>query len=406
MKNSKSNWLIFMCWLVYTSSYLGRYSYNSNMVSIINYYQINHASAGLVTTFFFFAYGIGQIINGLCCKYYNKRGTIGLVLIVSAFINFVAFFDIPFACMKYLWLLYGFLQSFIWPLLIYILASQLKQQELKKSVVVMGTTVACGTLFIYGISALFALFNGFKYVFLLSFILMFLVGICWLIFYPKLTCNPTIKEKIENDSQQNIQKHIEKSVLIILMVLAFLAIINNLLKDGLTIWLPSILQEKYNFSDSLSISLTLILPILGTLGTILAVSLSKKINSIINLVSLLFLLSTISLTIIIFFFKTPYWFIVLFFFCLISLFMHGINNIITSMAPLFLRNKINSGMVAGILNGFCYVGSTISSYLLGVIVDHYGWNYLLYMLLIINILAFIIPLFINFIKIQQFKITS
>jgi len=76
------------------------------------------------------------------------------------------------------------------------------------------------------------------------------------------------------------------------------------------------------------------------------------------------------------------------------------------MAPLFLRNKINSGMVAGILNGFCYVGSTISSYLLGVIVDHYGWNYLLYMLLIINILAFIIPLFINFIKIQQFKITS
>jgi len=161
MKNSKSNWLIFMCWLVYTSSYLGRYSYNSNMVSIINYYQINHASAGLVTTFFFFAYGIGQIINGLCCKYYNKRGTIGLVLIVSAFINFVAFFDIPFACMKYLWLLNGFLQSFIWPLLIYILASQLKQQELKKSVVVMGTTVACGTLFIYGISALFALFYGF-----------------------------------------------------------------------------------------------------------------------------------------------------------------------------------------------------------------------------------------------------
>ena len=406
MKNSKSNWLIFMCWLVYTSSYLGRYSYNSNMVSIINYYQINHASAGLVTTFFFFAYGIGQIINGLCCKYYNKRGTIGLVLIVSAFINFVAFFDIPFACMKYLWLLNGFLQSFIWPLLIYILASQLKQQELKKSVVVMGTTVACGTLFIYGISALFALFNGFKYVFLLSFILMFLVGICWLIFYPKLTCNPIIKEKIENDSQQNIQHHIEKSVLIILMVLAFLAIINNLLKDGLTIWLPSILQEKYHFSDSLSISLTLILPILGTLGTILAVSLSKKINSIINLVSLLFLLSTISLTIIIFFFKTPYWFIVLFFFGLISLFMHGINNIITSMAPLFLRNKINSGMVAGILNGFCYVGSTISSYLLGVIVDHYGWNYLLYMLLIINILAFIIPLLINFIKIQQFKITS
>ena len=44
------------------------------------------------------------------------------------------------------------------------------------------------------------------------------------------------------------------------------------------------------------------------------------------------------------------------------------------MAPLFLRNYFNSGKTAGLLNGCCYIGSTISSYGLGVIAAGGGWN--------------------------------
>lgn len=54
--------------------------------------------------------------------------------------------------------------------------------------------------------------------------------------------------------------------------------------------------------------------------------------------------------------------------------MHGVNNIVTSMAPMYLRDKVNSGMTAGVLNGFCYVGSTISSYGLGAVADSRGWS--------------------------------
>jgi len=38
-----------------------------------------------------------------------------------------------------------------------------------------------------------------------------------------------------------------------------------------------------------------------------------------------------------------------------------------------MRGKVNSGLFAGVLNGFCYVGSTISSYGLGAIADIFGW---------------------------------
>ena len=57
-----------------------------------------------------------------------------------------------------------------------------------------------------------------------------------------------------------------------------------------------------------------------------------------------------------------------------SCLMSGINNIVTSIVPLYLKDKLNSGKCAGILNGFCYLGSTVSSYGLGFIADTQGWN--------------------------------
>ena len=70
--------------------------------------------------------------------------------------------------------------------------------------------------------------------------------------------------------------------------------------------------------------------------------------------------------------------------------MHGINNVVTSMAPLKMRDIVASGKMAGILNGFCYVGSTISSYTLSKIADISGWQTVLNTLLILSICSILI----------------
>lgn len=54
----------------------------------------------------------------------------------------------------------------------------------------------------------------------------------------------------------------------------------------------------------------------------------------------------------------------------ISLFTSGTNNIITSMLPLYYKDKANAGLLAEMLNGCCYVWSTLSSYGLGLIADN------------------------------------
>ena len=67
------------------------------------------------------------------------------------------------------------------------------------------------------------------------------------------------------------------------------------------------------------------------------------------------------------------WWLLLVCFTLVTLLISSCNSLITSIFPLFMRGKLNSGLIAGVLNGFSYVGSTLSTYGLALIADKSGW---------------------------------
>ena len=48
------------------------------------------------------------------------------------------------------------------------------------------------------------------------------------------------------------------------------------------------------------------------------------------------------------------------------------------MIPLKMRDQVDSGRTAGLLNGFCYLGSTLSTYGLGYVAENSGWQAVLY----------------------------
>ena len=80
-------------------------------------------------------------------------------------------------------------------------------------------------------------------------------------------------------------------------------------------------------------------------------------------------------------------------FGVVACLMSGVNNIVTSMAPLYWKDKLNSGRLAGILNGFCYLGSALSSYGLGLIADMGGWNAVFWLLFSLCVVAVGISVF-------------
>lgn len=386
-KKSRATVLILLGWLVYTVSYFGKVNYSANITQIIDFYGVTKAQAGAVPTFFFFAYGVGQVLNGLFCKKYNIKWMIFGSLMTSAIINLIIAITTNFAIIKWLWMVNGFSLSILWPTLIRMLAESLPQKSLGMSTVMMGSTVATGTLIIYALSSAFAAISQFKLSFYMAAFSMFAVAAVWLCF----CCKAMAKAKAERAAEvlqettainpEQTQHSDKKPFLPIICTLCFCAIGINLIKDGLTTWVPSILKEEFEMSDAISILLTLFLPVLAVFGNAFALKVHKMIPDYVNQCAAIFTVIAVFIGMIIGSLHLKVAAVLLVGLIAANFFASSLNSLLTSIFPMFMRGKINSGMIAGVINGFCYLGSTLSSYGLGAIADAFGWTAVFWTLL-------------------------
>lgn len=373
--------LLLICWLVYACSYIGKLGYSANIVNIEKDFNVTHAMAGMASTFFFFAYGAGQIINGIFCKKYNLKYLVFCVLLISAACNLSVGIIRNFIVIRVLWLINGAALSVLWPSLIRLLSETLKADYSPKVVVVMGTTVAAGTFAVYGLSALFVAIGNYRIIFYLASVILPAIALFWICFYDKLTKACVAEKSVESivsatsEEKRNSKQKISKVMFISIVSLGFFAIITNLVKDGLTTWVPAILKEQYGVPDSIGIILTLVMPMLALFGTSVAVALNKKVHDFVGLCGIAFAVIAV-LTFCLTLAGEGVHGVVVTLGCLagVSLLTSSANNVITSMAPLYLKNELNAGLLAGIMNGLCYVGSTLSAYGLGAFADRFGWD--------------------------------
>ena len=372
-----STLLMLLCWLIYACSYIGKVNYAANINQVMDAYKVDHSSAGLVSTFFFFAYGIGQVFNGLFCKRYNLKWMIFASLTVSGIVNLIVGATSNFQLIKFLWLLNGLSMSILWPSLIRLLSETLDKSLMPKASLIMGTTIATGTFLVYFLSALFVKIN-FKLSFYLPACIFFSVAIIWILSCSNLISKVKSEEKSqelqslknENNAHQNYNKLV---LLLSICTLAVYGVLTNLIKDGLTTWVPSILKEQYQLDSSISIILTLALPVVSMFANVFAINVHKKFSDFVLQCAMMFLIAGVIIGVVIAGISLNQFVITLIGFTLVCFLVSSSNSVITSIFPLFMKDKINSGLIAGVLNGFCYLGSTISSYGLGLIADSFGW---------------------------------
>ena len=388
----KQQILIVIACLVYSFAYTGRYSYNANIAPIMAFYNVTRAEAGLTGTFFFFAYGAGQLIHAIFCRFYPRKYIIPGVLGVSAILNIAVFCGVPFGAIKYLWLLNGICQSVLWPTLVLVLSDTMDSVMMKRAVFAMSLTVVIGTVISYGGSAIFNLFDLFRGAFLLGAVLMVAIGIAWLVGYDVLTLeNAGLAEAHAASSEATTAgggswKRAANGALIgLFAVCGLFMAVDNFVKDGLNTWTPVILKERFGVGDSLSIVLTVALPFCGVFGAMLALRMNRKIKDFRALSGSLLLLLSVCICGILLSMKLESMVLTVAFLGVVSCFAHGINSIMTSIMPFAMRDKVNPGFLAGLMNSAGYVGSTASAYGLGVIADRTDWNTVMYILLFASV---------------------
>ena len=394
--------LIFGCWLVYTAAYVGRLDYSASMVKIISELGITNDKGGLVYSCFALTYGIGQLVNGLLCKHYNPKFVITGALGASALVNLLMPLSGDYRIMAALWLINGIVQSMLYSLIIRTLSRNIKSGSISRAIYTMSTTVAIGTALAYGISALCVALGVWQVTFFVAAAFLLSAAIIWVYIMTQIEKAKKNGEVEEDDAPAKPAAELGKKsgigalFVATLIFIGVTAVANGFIKDGVNNWLPKLLRDEFAVTDSLSIILTLLLPVFSILGSIVARKLYLKLRNHL-LINGIFYGTAFVLALGVFLIypmrSVPFTMVL---FIGLACMMAAINNVITSMFPLDNRDKMDSGLLAGLLDTLCYVGSSTAGTLLGVMSQNLGWESVLITLFALACTASVICLAFSF----------
>ena len=354
--------------------------------------------SGIVYSSFALAYGVGQLINGLLCKYYNPKYVITGALSISALMNLLMPLCNDYRLMALLWLANGIVQSMLYSLLIRTISLNIKSGGISRAIYTMSTTVAAGTALAYGISALSVALGNWRAAFYAAAVCLLLAACVWVVILTRIEqiCAKGILEAddlpVRTAAPAGTKHRISSYIVIAMGFIGITAIANGFIKDGVNNWLPKLLHDEFGVRDSLSIILTLLLPIFSVLGSVLARRLYLRLGNhllingifygiafVLSLgVFLLYPLRSVPLTMILF--------------IGLACMMAAINNVITGMFPLDNRDRMDSGLLAGLMDTLCYLGSTAAGLLLGVLSRRLGWISVLITLVVLALTAALISI--------------
>ena len=376
---------IAACWMAYSFSYIGRLNFSASMADMTSSEVLLKSQAGAVTTGFFICYGCGQFLSGMLGDRINPRYLVFAGLVCSSLINFGIAMGPPLWFMIVLWSLNGFAQSLLWAPICKIVSDRVSSNRRQKACTALATTMAGGTLMAYILSAVLINAFGWKAAFISGSSATLLAAVVWI----------TVTTKIEHEADKNgiveeIEvKHEEEGeevpheeiptglwqLLCVsgLTILALVGGVQGVLKDCMSTWVPTFIEDMFNMGSVISILTGAFLPIFGFFGPIFTNKLMMKTRDELSSLFILFLISSGCLAMLALFgrFSIAISIVALALTYACSL---GQNMILIGTLPMYFSKLGKVSTITGTMNALCYVTTAAVSWIVGVLVDRTGWT--------------------------------
>ncbi len=399
-----ATFLIVLCFLFYSTAYIGRYSYAANLLNITGDFGVDKDTAGLVSSFFFFSYAAGQLLNSWLAKLYEPRRVVTLAMAVSALCNLGIGLCPDIVIMRPVWLLNGIAQSMLWCCLLNMQSRYLSRADVARAIIWNSMTVAAGTVSCYGLSALLtALHVDWRIMFYISAALLLGVGLTWwfgigyienmahsgkgMIPNPDPQPAPVPQDQAADEKPVRLFTRAFMPAFVLACVIAAAC---SFIRDGVVTWLPNILHESFGVDTSNSIAMTMLLPMISVLGAITVRQMQKRLKGNMLMEGLLFLVAAIAIGVIVLLFPAKLTILTVALFAIVYWMLMAISNITTSIIPFACRSRGNVGGVSALLDACCYLGTMISTYTFGAVAENFGWMYVLYLAAGISVVSVII----------------
>ncbi len=373
-KNISGKFFVFLCCLIYFTSYMTRNNYNVYVIKIASDQGITEAFASIALTGSFITYGFGQLISGYMGDKIAPRYLIIIGLIATSLCNMLVGFIDNVEMIIVIWCINGFAQALLWPPLVRCMAQELSTNDFKKACALVTAASSVATVLLYIMSPLcLEVFKTWRSSFLISAILGILVCVLWYLYTSTLkSLEPQkVDESVaENESHASVFKILIKTGIIPILIVI---VIQGMLRDGIQTWLPKYIKDIFNISETKSIFVSVILPVFSMLSILFTRWFSKFNKTEIH-TSVWLLCGALVMCVGVFLFFESQMILSIILMSLLSACMHGINLMLIGDLPARFIKYGKVSLFAGVLNAFTYIGSAVSMFGIALISEHFGWN--------------------------------
>jgi sugar phosphate permease len=369
------------------------------MAQIISEHILTASQAGFISMAYFFAYGIGQMINGFLGDRINPKRMIFAGLLCSGLANVAMGISHSAVWMALSWGANGYFQAMIWAPIIRIFAEMLHGEDRVNCSVNIVSSQIIGTLLSYLLSAGVLAIADWPWVFIAAAILLAATSLLWSAgFWDVCRHREAVGEESgikEEHKQEEGEVQISFGKLMIssgIMTLLIPIMVHGMLKDGVTAWVPTYISESFGIAASFSVLLTSILPVVNLSGAYLARSVYRRTRERIGLSVLAFFATATAGLLLLCTVGGLSPVLATCFLAVITASMMAVNTLVVNIYPLRFRRYGRVSGVSGFLNAMAYLGTAISTFTTGLIVQYWGWQTTIYVWLAVTVLAGLICL--------------
>lgn len=358
---------VALCWAAYFSTYIGRLNFTASISEIAAATCFTKSELGLVSSGFFIGYGIFQLVWGLVGDRFSPVKMVFGGIFASGVLNLAMSAANTPGMMAVLWTCNGIAQSAVWSPLLRLTVEVLSAQAAQKASIRYSSTTPFGTLATYGLCGLCAAFHAWRMVFLGAGVFLMAIAAAWLVKMSPLDPAP------RRSGEKRPRPPLPREVLILLFPVSLAAMINGLLRDGVQTWVPTYLQEEYGLNTASSILFTLVLPVINLSGVYLSGWANRRMfRNELRTAMAAFLCAAVFLALNACLNLSMMLSLVLFGLC--GAMMLAANTMLVTFVPLGLYKTGRVSALSGILNSATYLGSTLSGYGAGLLLERCSWT--------------------------------
>ena len=384
--------IFVILWITYASFYLGRVNFSVALPGIMADFGWTRADVGAIGTALFWAYAIGQFINGQLGDRLGARVLITIGITVSALMNLLFGFSQTLGAMIVIWAVNGYVQSMGWAPTVKTLANWFPPRVRGKMSGRLGTSYILGGAISVALAGFIAVRLGWRATFLVPCALLLLSAVHWYLRArnsPESAGLPTLEE-FEGEAGPSEEAEIRSEDKYLglrytlknsvgnsrVWLMGWGLFFVNIVRYGFLMWAPTYFFETQKAGIDKAAYSSVVFPIAGALGAVFAGWATDRWfqSRRAPVAGISLVLAGVLAWVYRFAVPVNQWLLGLITLAAIGFAVFGAHVLIVAAAPMDFGTRKAAASATGFIDGWGYLGAGLQGVGTGLLVDRWGWN--------------------------------